>query len=214
MLLAGFVGIFLSIPFLPPIDGGNRFYASTMPFFFAALSVGVVRFSLGGIPATAKSELFFLRAASVSLLGLTVLLPPLTLRAGSLPTLNEPICPPDQRPFVISIHPGSYINLIRDENTSCGLAPNICYDDFLKHNSEMQIDDFYQELDSLVSESQIGVQLIPTINLLDGYFQYFVSTDPKVLGSTSQKLLSGCATRILTENQRIFVIESLLTVNE
>src|SRR4029077_312574 len=35
LLLAGFIGVFLSIPFLPPVDGGVRFYASTMPFFYA-----------------------------------------------------------------------------------------------------------------------------------------------------------------------------------
>lgn len=214
LLLAGFVGIILSIPFLPPVDGGNRFYASTMPFFFVILAVGVHRLAPDEVPATAKNELFFLRAASVSLLGLTVLLPPVTLRASSLPALNEPVCSPDQRPFVINIHPGSYINLVQDESTSCGLAPNICFGDFLKHNTEMQIDDFYQELASLASESQTGLRIVPTINLLDGYFQYFISTDRLVPGSTSLKLLSGCATRILTENQRIFEIESLSTVGE
>jgi hypothetical protein len=209
LLLAGFVGIFLSIPFLPPIDGGNRFYASTMPFFFVLLAMGAARFAQDERPVTAKNEMLFLRFVSVSLLTLTVLLPPVTLRASALPTVNFPACSPEQRPFVIRIKQGSYINLFKDENASCGLAPEICYDDFLKHNTEMRIDDFYQELDSLAVSSQNGIRVIPTLNLIDGYFQYFVITDPQVFDSPAQKLLSGCATRILTENQRIFLIGSI-----
>ena len=210
LLLVGFIGILLSIPFLPPVDGGMRFYASTMPFFFALLAVGVSRF-IGQAQklAPAKNELFFLRFGSVILLTLTVLLPPVTLRASTRPVLAEPACSPEQRPFVIDIHPGSYIDLVQTKNASCGLAPKVCYDDFLKHNTEMHIDDFYQELATLANSSQTDIRIVPTINLLDGNFQYFVTTDSQVLGSSSQKLLSGCATRIQTENQRIFLVESI-----
>ena len=215
LLLAGFVGIFLSIPFLPPIDGGMRFYASTMPFFFVLLAVGVSRFpDRDEEPASAKNELFFLRFVAVTLLALTVLLPPVTLRASSRPKLNEPVCPSEQRSFVININPGSYIDLVQGENGSCGLAPKICYDDFLTHNTEMHIDDFYQQLDTLASTSQTDMRIIPTINLLDGYFQYFVLPDSQMLDGISHELLSGCATRIQTENQRIFLIESISTYDK
>ena len=215
LLLAGFVGIFLSIPFLPPIDGGMRFYASTMPFLFVLLAVGVSRFvNCDEEPASAKNEIFFLRFTSVSILALTVLLPPMTLRASIRPALTEPTCSSEQRSFVINVNPDSYIDLVQDENTSCGLAPKICYDDFLQHNSEMHIDDFFQQLNSLASTSQTDMRIIPTINLLDGYFQYFITTDRQVLAGSSRKLLSGCATRIQTENQRIFLVESISTYGE
>ena len=204
------MGIFLSIPFLPPVDGGMRFYASTMPFFFAPLAVGVGRFpGRDEGPASAGGELFAQRLGSVSLLALTVLLPPVTLRASSVPALSEPACPAEQRSFVIDVNSGSYIDLVQGENTSCGLAPQICYNDFLKHNTEMSIDDFYQQLVSLASTSQNEMHIIPTINLLDGFFQYFVMTDNQVFDQSSQKLVSGCATRIQTENQRIFLVESI-----
>jgi hypothetical protein len=211
MLLAGFIGVFLSIPFLPPIDGGMRFYASTMPFFFVLLAVGVSRFTdLDVEPAPVTNDLFFLRFVSVSLLVLTVLLPPVTLRVATKPALTEPACSLDQRSFVIAVNPGSYLDLVKDENISCGLAPTICYPDFLKHNTEMYIDDFYQGLDALAAASQTDMQIIPTINLLDGYFQYFVISDRQAISSSSQGLLLGCATRIQTENQRIFLVESIL----
>jgi hypothetical protein len=210
LLLAGFIGIFLSIPFLPPIDGGMRFYASTMPFFFVLLAVGVSRFNdRDEEPAPAKNELFFLRLATMAILALTVLLPPVTLRTTSLPELDEPVCSEEQRSFAIEVNSGSYIDLIQDKDAACGLAPDICYDDFLKHNTEMHIDDFYQQLDTLASTSQTNMRIIPTLNLLDGHFQYFITTDSQALAGSSQKLITGCATRIQTENQRIFWIESL-----
>jgi hypothetical protein len=210
LLLAGFTGIILSIPFLPPIDGGMRFYASTMPFFFVLLAIGVSRFDdLDEKPAPAINELFFLRFATMAILALTVLLPPVTLRTTSLPELDEPVCSDEQRSFAIKVYSGSYIDLVQDEDTSCGLAPDICYGDFLRHNTEMHIDDFYQQLDALASTSQTDLRIIPTLNLLDGHFQYFITSDRQVLGGSSQKLVSGCATRIQTENQRIFWIESL-----
>jgi len=210
LLLAGFLGIFLSIPFLPPIDGGMRFYASTMPFFFVPLAIGLSRFSdQDEEPAPAKMELFSLRFAAVTLLTLTVLLPPVTLRVTSMPDLEEPLCSEGQRPFVIEVNPGSYIDLVQAENASCGLAPNICYDDFLTHNTEMHIDDFYLRLDTLAATSRADMRIVPTINLLDGYFQYFILTDKQALSGSSVGFLSGCATRIQTENQRIFWVESL-----
>jgi hypothetical protein len=41
LLLAAFAGVVLSVPFLPPMDGGARFYASTMAFFFALPAIAV-----------------------------------------------------------------------------------------------------------------------------------------------------------------------------
>ena len=212
LLVAGFIGIFLSIPFLPPIDGGIRFYASTVPFFYVLLAAGVTRLAdWDQEPAPAKNELFFLRFGSISLLALTVLLPPVTLRASSRPSLDEPVCSQGQRPFAINIQTGSYLDLIQDKNASCGIAPDICYEDFLKHNPEMNIDDFYQELDSIISSSQTGIRIIPTINLLDGFFQYFVIANNQILADSSDGFFSGCATRIQTENQRIFFVETSST---
>jgi hypothetical protein len=215
LLLAGFAGIFLSIPFLPPIDGGSRFYASSMPFFFMPLAIGLSRLIPDEQPAPAKKhELLFLRFISVSLLVLTLLLPPVILRASSLPALNAPACPAEQRPFVIRINRGSYIDLVRDENTSCGLAPEICLDDFRKHNTEIRIDDFYQELDSLADFFPAGMRIAPTVNLLDGYLRYFVIPGGRMLAGSSGELLSGCAARIQTENQRIFLVESVSAYEE
>ena len=77
----------------------------------------------------------------------------------------------------------------------------------------MHIDDFYRQLDALVTTPQTDMRIIPTINLLDGYFQYFIATDEQVLAGSSHGL-AGCAIRIQTENQRIFWVESISTPGE
>jgi hypothetical protein len=215
LLLGGFIGIFLSIPFLPPVDGGMRFYASTMPFYFVLIAIGASRrIDQDEEPATAKDELFYLRFGSVAVLALTVLLPPVTLRASTLPAQDEPFCTEEQRPFVIRVNPGSYIDLVTDKNTACGLAPEICHNDFVEHNTELYIDDFYQHLDALAASTQGGIRVIPTINLLDGYFQYFVAPDEFIVERAPGELYSGCAARIQTEGQRFFLVESISTADE
>ena len=215
LLLAGFVGIFLSIPLLPPVDGGGRFYASTTPFFFVLFAIGINRINIPEIvPVLSESEISFLRFISVILLTLAVLLPPVTLRVKSQPVLNKPDCPKEQRQFVIQTKQNAYVDLLKDNDDICGLVPEVCYDDFLKHNTEMYTDDFYQELNTLAMNFQTGMRVIPTLNLLDGYFQYFIFDINQLPDNGNQTLLSGCATRTRTKNQRIFKVEMISPFRE
>lgn len=209
LLLAGFLGILVSIPFLPPIDGGMRFYASTMPFFFVLPAIGSSRSFLNDdLPAENQTDSHFLVFASIILLVLIVLLPPVVLRTSGNAEYALPDCPSDQRPFAIRVNPGSYIDLVQNGKSACGLIPKVCFDDFLSNNTELGKDDFYKELNLQASFSNANVRIIPTINLSGGAFQYYLASNAEVLQGSSGKILLGCATRISTENQRIFKIES------
>ena len=209
-LLAGFLGVILSIPFLPPIDGGSRFYASTVPFLFVVPAVALSKppdwEEASSIPALSNQVE---RYSSLALIFFTLIMPILTSFLSNRTIPETVACQPAQEAFVIQVNPGSYLDLVQGENASCGLVPRICYDDFLKHNTEISADDFYQRLDSLASTSHSDMRIIPTFNLLDFSFQYFVTTDRQILASSSRILTSGCATRIQTEKQRIFLIESI-----
>ena len=59
LLAAGFLGILLSIPFLPPIDSGTRFYASTMPFYYAIPAFAQAEFIPNKLRFPNKSLLMF-----------------------------------------------------------------------------------------------------------------------------------------------------------
>ncbi|HEY2980406.1 MAG TPA: hypothetical protein VGJ22_04425 [Anaerolineales bacterium] len=208
LLAAGLIGISLSIPFLPPIDGGARFYASTMAFFLAlpAYAVNVWR-----APAQAAPELLPsrpLEALATVLLLLTLVLPPL-LRVTRDPVLvTAPACPDGQLPYVIELDPRSYVNIVPDGVSACGGLPNVCSSDFVANGTEKSIDDFFQALMEVSGSSQEVTHLVPAVNLIDDKFHYFIGPAARFEAAGSNHLLAGCAVEIRTDNQRIYQVES------
>jgi hypothetical protein len=215
LLVAGFAGVILSIPFLPPIDGGARFYASTMPFFFIIPALGLSQLAKGREQDfTAKEDLVgdsvASRSASVILLALTLIVPFGVYSLGQKPAYALSSCPPEQEPFVMEFHQGSYIDLIKKGTTQCGLAPEVCLSDFEKNNTEKEIDDYYQELLLLTTSNNTNVRIIPAIDLVNEEFHYFYVPHDRIKGNSSLNIVSGCATAIKTKNQSIYQVESIL----
>jgi hypothetical protein len=215
LLAAGFIGTLLSIPFLPPIDGGGRFYASTIPFLFILPASALARIQgwfeqNADIHQPVLNDDLFSRYASVILLVLMVIVPISTYYLHIPPRLDPPVCPAKQNSFAIKVNPGSYIDLISQEIRSCGLIPDICLSEFKKNGTENNIDDFYQELLILAQTSRTITRIIPTVNLLDSNFHYFVAADPGSSLAPTGEVISGCASEIRTKNQSIYQIESSL----
>jgi hypothetical protein len=211
LLVAGFVGVILSIPFLPPIDGGARFYASTMPFFFIIPAFGLSRLAAEIEENSTSGDSITSRSVSMTLVALTLIVPVGVYSFSHKPIYTVPSCSPQQEPFVMEVHQGSYIDLIKDGTTQCGFVPEVCLSDFEKHNTEKEIDDFYQELLLLIKNNNTNVRLIPAIDLVNEQFHYFYVPHGRIKGSSSLDLLSGCATEIETKNQSIYQVESILT---
>jgi hypothetical protein len=219
LLIAGFIGIFLSIPFLPPIDGGSRFYASTTPFFFALPSVGlaliskkmlrepVSRLDLTGEVKTGSS-------ISIALIFMTLIVPLMMVAFNKAPQNSPPLCSLGQLPFAIQIHPDSYIDLYKKGSAQCGSAPGVCFDDFERNNTEMSTDDFYQELFRLSENGRIDVRIVPAIDGVKNKFHYFYITRDKLPRDFSHGMLSGCAVEIKTMYQTIYKVESIFLSSE
>lgn len=215
LLSAAFIGIILSIPFLPPVDGGSRFHASTTPFFFILPAFGVKSFFREQMPGTVSADQSFdrfliPRFVSVILIFLIFVMP-IGLRAlRQKPFHTVPACPPQQRPFVIEAYRGSYIELIKEGTTPCGFVPEVCSRDFEEHNTEKSSDDFYQHLLLLTAGSEGNVRIIPSMDLVQEKFHYFyVSRDILAAGS-SFDLIAGCATPLETKSQSVYLVESVL----
>jgi len=153
-----------------------------------------------------------LRYSSGALIFLTLIMPIVTYSTSKKNTPDAFQCLSTQYPYVIQMNPDSYINLIQDEKTYCGIAPDICLIGFLENNSEFTIDDFYQELYSMMVANETNAKLIPTINLLDRKFHYFYIDSIVTIEATTKNTLSGCATEVKTKNQSIFVVETMLPV--
>jgi hypothetical protein len=209
LLLIGFLGIFFSIPFLPPIDGGSRFYASTVPFFFVIPAVGISAITKYKQKATDKEmKSTGLLIASGGLIFLTIMLPILT-KSFSKKTVPESFsCNSSQVSYSINTNPDSHINLIFGDKTPCDITPNVCLNDLKDNNRQFPSDDFYQELFSRTKDNERDARLIPAINLLDNTFHYFYVDSNFISEDTTVNSFSGCATEVETRFQSIFVVET------
>jgi hypothetical protein len=210
LLAAAWVGIFLSIPFLPPIDGGRRFYAGSMAFFFALPMFGLSSFfkkreeNSDRVESTTLSPLVW--AVSAILFIFAVIFPPILRLANISPKISPPICSTGQKPFVTRVSPGSYIDLVPNKIENCGLATRLCMNDFKDNGVEKRIDDFYQKLVVLGEENDGVLRIVPGINQVDLNAYYFVGTPNQL--PTSSQLLSGCAFETRTTNQRIYLVQT------
>lgn len=213
LLAAGWIGIFLSIPFLPPVDGGRRFYASTMAFFFAVpvfASAGL--FQKQTQPSTQPIPLpgWLVWGIPTLTLFLTSIFPVILLTTRSLPQITRPVCPAKQVPYITKINPGSYVDLLHNTHI-CGLAPRLCLQDFKANGTEKNIDDFYEKLITLAEADTAGLRVIPGINFIDRSAHYFVGAPHQLEAFSSGQWIHGCASRMRTSKQSIYKIQTVLS---
>jgi hypothetical protein len=216
LLLAGFIGIFLSIPFLPPIDGGSRFHAATIPFFFASLIAGIRGLLPGKRDQINEADplpgsLVDSRYASITLLIVVLLVPIVIYRFGMKPAFTDGQCPVDERQFAIASPPGSYIDLIGDQSMQCGSLPEVCLDDFVKNNVELKVDDYYQKLVAFAGSDGTSFRVVPAVNLIGNDFHYFYIPRDKLPRHASSNIITGCGVEIRTRNQSVFQVKSVFS---
>lgn len=217
LLIAGFIGIFLSIPFLPPVDGGARFYAGTVPFFFVLPAVGIEWFSSKAQQTATPvwmTDLGITKAVSIAVIIMTLIIPFIIHTVESFKENPDHIvlqCSAGQESFVIELHPDSYIDLVKNGTAKCGDVPNVCFDDFKWNNIEKTTDDFYQELFRLTDNTGSNARIIPAVDQIENEFHYFYLPLDKLSSDVSYDQLSGCATDIRTTYQSIFKVESILS---
>ena len=213
LLLVVFCGIFLSIPFLPPIDGGNRFYASSIPFFFA-----LPAFALGNLSkkpeADGEAELTAATwPAAAGLIFMVVVIMPVLIQRMSRPTVvHIPACPAKQVSFAIKASPASYVDLVPDQSTTaCGIAPEICLEDFKANGADKAIDGFYQKLDSEAEASSSTSRIYPTVDLIGEGFHFFLGSPEQIPANSTGQLVLGCATEMRAASQSIYRVNTVVT---
>jgi hypothetical protein len=191
--IAAIIGVLLSVPFLPPIDGGVRIYASTMPFVYILPAVAAASLRPKNFADAVPSSL--VRPASMLSIGLAamILIAPVLIRyAVTRPAVEAPICPADQAPFAAMLSTGSYVDLVPGGAAACGRLPDVCLRDFQKYGKSNDPSDAqaYEELIGLAGSS--AVRIFPANDMVSGQPHLFIgSTDLlKVWGSA---LVSGCA---------------------
>jgi hypothetical protein len=212
LLLAGFLGIFFSIPFLPPVDGGGRFYAGTIPFFFALPAVGLSALIKSNRDVDPNKTVIVSSVASscssIFLLVLILLIPPLIYSMSSKPVYDVPVCPQGQDAFAFQTVRGSYVNLIK-EGSACGMLPNVCLADFDRNNAERGVDPFYDVLLRLVSAEHSGARIIPGLDLVTNKFHYYYVSLDKLPENGQPRFMTGCSMEVEAKNQSVYQVESI-----
>ncbi len=214
LIVTAFVGILISIPFLPPIDGGRRFYASTMPFFAMLIVIG-----LSGITSRLTNHAhefdpfssWYVNLLTGLLISLTVIVPVFILLFNHFTqkVQSAPVCPSGQLPFIITVPPGSYVDLVQDGKAACGSASQVCLSDFWRNGTERSIDDFYQKLFEIANGANPITRISPAYDLIDGGLHYFIGTPQQLGDSFPGHRVAGCAIAIGTATQSIYQIQTV-----
>jgi hypothetical protein len=139
MLLAGWVGIFLSIPFVPTVDAEIRTYAAAIPWFAGLAMIGLwsllVQTQLLKITPHGDTPLagvpYGLGAYAAVVILLTFVGPLLVhalIKPVAVPATSQ--CPVGSTRLVTTIARGAYINVVDDASRRQSMIPTLRYTDF------------------------------------------------------------------------------------
>ena len=213
LLIAAFAGILVSIPFLPPIDGGIRIYASSMPFVFVLVAIAIGK----NYPVTESSQgqdgfVITMKTMSIILGILTVLLPVMILHINKQPVVNTTSCSSAQVPYAVIVNPGSYIDLVPNNITSCGRVPEICLRDF-QHNlgsNDPSDQEVYQHFVAWTAGKSL--RLFEAQDIVQGEFHFFAGPTADFPNVSKSYVITGCAAKVnVPRRPDIYQIESVTT---
>ena len=214
LLFSCFLGIFFSIPFLPPVDGGNRFYTGSIPFFFALEAVGLFSIlSTFGLTQMPKKKLYDQESKWIMMISLIMAALILIASIGvkltqRLPTLTIPDCPSNQVPYAIQLYTGMYVDILPSTRDKCGTFPVLCLDDFEKNGADKNNDEFFQKLVELTNESKDGIRVSASVNLISFKYNFTIFPLNLIPVSNSGPLYTGCAEKIKTQFQNILLVKT------
>jgi hypothetical protein len=215
LILSIFIGTLFSIPFLPPIDGGNRFFSGIAPFFFIIESIGLFSMisylNLRQKPKQPQRafEVGWVRAISGIMISLILIAPIGVFFTRHLPAFNLPVCKNDQIPFATQTNKGMYIDIIPEDNDTCGFFPIYCLADFEHNGLDKDTDDFFQKLVELTRNSKNGIRLFAAVDLISKKYNFTIIPINDDLKNDFGYLYSGCAKEIKTQYQTIHYVETI-----
>jgi len=211
LLIATTAGIFISVPFLPPIDGGARFYTNVAPFLLAIPAFGLGHLISRWVQESEESDNFTNRSLiwiTCSILLLIFITPFLFKLTRSTPATSSPVCPQDQVPFRTQIGRGSYVDIYPINTKSSGIVPDISLEEF-KMNGFEPWDDFYQLLVTSFEGSTSPTRIFSSKNYLDGHLSFFLGEVKLFRDIDQNSIIDGCAETNRSTYQNIFMIRSV-----
>ena len=187
--LVATLGVFLSIPFLPPIDAGVRPYAATSAVIFLPILVVVSRLSgesvLESSPADTQTAmiaaLYGLCLISAAVFG------GVFLKITAQSTIVQSVsCPPGFVSAHVKVSYGSYVQLVESNSMDNSRVPVILLKDVLKSFDEFPYGDFA----SIVRKIKQPVLITLTNDLSTGK-QFWIIAPPE-LKNAQGRIVSVC----------------------
>jgi hypothetical protein len=213
--IAVFIGFLLSIPFLPPIDGGIRIYASTMPLFFGFIAVASGKFGSFQKPWIFEGRLLkFAEVLSVLVIIFILVVPIFIQRLSTAPTFDVPSCQFNQAPYVVEFHQGSYVDILPEDDASCGQALRICVGDFQTSSVEMLGDTSDAEVHQVLIDNGIATgnstRIFVGNDLVSNESYVFMGFTEDLQQDSDHNLISGCGiVHDIKKRPAIFQIETV-----
>ena len=214
LLLAGFLGVLISIPFLPPIDGGNRFYAGSVPFLFALLGAALPAAGLRQIEESSQDnkDHWLEQSAgwlSAGMLVLTALIPPGILAFSSSPITTTLSCAEGQRAFTTRVENGAYVDILAEESAECGATPELCRARFTANGMDRANDDFYSLLAEMSEQIESGLRLWAGVEQNTNEYYFWTMPLDLSVNLRDGMTFSGCAQEMHSQFQRLLVVQSI-----
>ena len=203
------IGIVLSIPFLPPVDGGNRFYAGAVPFIYGLAALGLSFLLRLKQPTSTESpaghlpDTIGLRLTSLVLFAINLVAPLMLMCVRQPAEIADQPCPDGQVSYAVALRPGSALDILPEGNTNCGRAPRLCLRQFEKYGLEKNVDDFFVKILELARASDTGIRLVAVHDLRTLEYYFFVQPLDAAASTDTGVTLAGCALPIRTQFQTI-----------
>jgi hypothetical protein len=209
------LGFLFSIPFLPPIDGGIRIYASTMPLFFGFIAIASGKLNPFQESWVSDGRLSkFAGMLSALVIIFTVVIPIFIQRWSTAPTFDIPACPPDQTPYAVEVHQGSFVDILPDHDAACGQTLRICAGDFQASSAEMLTDASDAEVYQVLMDNGISTgkttRVFVANDLVSNEAYLFVGFADDFQHPSKHNLVVGCGTvHVIKKRPAIFQIETV-----
>lgn len=219
LFLAGFLGIFLSIPFLPPVDGGNRFYAGCIPYFFAIPALGVQAFRDRTIqaqltqskgPNQKVSSHRWVSSLAIFFILTTTVIPISLFAFRKQQSFRVPKCPDGQMPINLEISNGAYVDIIQEPSMNRSASTYaLTLASFINNNTDKMNDDFYQEMIRLGQVYPDGYRIAAIVERISLKYYFAVIPLQLLKENDGQEMIIGCAQEVKTQFQRILLVNQV-----
>ncbi len=209
-LLFSLAGLFLSIPFVPPIDDGLRAMTVTIPFsaLILALPLSSVSQEPQKLPGNRLISGYALGYIALCVLGPMVIF----LFPEQPPVLSARECEGSSTPLDIWVKPGSFVRVVENELIPYSLVPDLRVRDLRSSIAKYEFD-FFNEGSAVLRRVDPGQTILVghdlrSLSSESGAVIVIVPNGKVVVGQINQ----FCAEYLTTDNwgdARIFIEQSL-----